>query len=374
VAEAERAILASLELAPEVADFHNNHGLLLRDTGRAQAALAAFERAIALEPSWGDARGNLALALESLSRWSDARGGFEAAIERAPQSAAAHQNLARVLLALGDFGRAWPHYRWRLMAQGLARTPPDESTTPLPQRLEGRRIALLGEQGVGDVLFFLRFAPELVARGATLAFRGDARLHAMLARTGLFAGGLSADGVAAPAGFHPIHVGDLPWLLRADDSARLPPPLPLQANFASAVVKGDGAIALTWRGGIASIGPARTQVKEVPLERLAAEARSRGTRFVSIQRHPRAGEREAVERLLGAPVEDASALNDDLEAMLAFLADARDYVGVSNANMHLRAGLGREATVLVPAPAEWRWMAHGEASPWFPHARVVRVD
>jgi hypothetical protein len=34
--------------------------------------------------------------------------------------------------------------------------------------------------------------------------------------------------------------------------------------------------------------------------------------------------------------------------------------------MHLRAGLGRAARVLVPCPPEWRWMARGGASPWFP--------
>ena len=41
----------------------------------------------------------------------------------------------------------------------------------------------MGEQGLGDVLFFLRWARLLRERGATLDFAGDARLHGMLART-----------------------------------------------------------------------------------------------------------------------------------------------------------------------------------------------
>jgi len=45
---------------------------------------------------------------------------------------------------------------------------------------------------------------------------------------------------------------------------------------------------------------------------------------------------------------------------------------VSNTNMHLRAGTGRPARVLVPRPAEWRWMATGDDSPWFPGFRVYR--
>jgi hypothetical protein len=58
--------------------------------------------------------------------------------------------------------------------------------------------------------------------------------------------------------------------------------------------------------------------------------------------------------------------------MLALLALVDDYVGVSNTNMHLRAGAGRSARVLVPAPPEWRWMVSGEESPWFPGFRIYR--
>jgi len=38
----------------------------------------------------------------------------------------------------------------------------------------------------------------------------------------------------------------------------------------------------------------------------------------------------------------------------------------------LRAGAGRTARVLVPRPAEWRWMAAGSSSPWFPGFSVYR--
>ena len=58
--------------------------------------------------------------------------------------------------------------------------------------------------------------------------------------------------------------------------------------------------------------------------------------------------------------------------MLAVLALIEDYIGVSNTNMHLRAGAGRTARVLVPQPPEWRWMAAGEESPWFPGFRIYR--
>jgi hypothetical protein len=67
-----------------------------------------------------------------------------------------------------------------------------------------------------------------------------------------------------------------------------------------------------------------------------------------------------------------TALNEPLEDMLALLALLDDYVCVSNTNVHLRAGAGRTSRVLMPHPPEFRWMADGDESPWFPGTRIYR--
>ena len=67
-----------------------------------------------------------------------------------------------------------------------------------------------------------------------------------------------------------------------------------------------------------------------------------------------------------------TALNEDLEGMLALVDLLDDYVCVSNTNFHLRAVRGRVGRVLAPNPPEFRWMAEGEESPWFPGTRVYR--
>jgi hypothetical protein len=69
---------------------------------------------------------------------------------------------------------------------------------------------------------------------------------------------------------------------------------------------------------------------------------------------------------------DCSILGDDLPELLRVLASLDDYVGVSNANMHFLAGLGKTARVLVPYPGEWRWMRRAGQSPWFPGFETYR--
>lgn len=376
VAEAERLMRSALALDATIPDFHNNLGLLLRDTARPDEAIACFRKALEVDPGWFEAYNNLGLTLEAANRWDEACAAYGEALRREPRFAAARQNLGRALLTLGRYREGWEQYRWRLLAQGLATQPPDAAATPLPASLAGRRMALRAEQGVGDVLFFLRFAPELARRGARLAFRGDARLHSMLERTGLFALGLEAD--AAPMGeLEPVFIGDLPWLLGIDDPVSFPPALPL-TPLAERVRRiratmGEGAplVGLTWRAGTLAPGPRRTLLKELSAAALGERLRARRARWVSVQRLPREGEREALAQALGAEVHDAAAANADLEEILAWMAVLDDYVGVSNFNTHLRACLGLPMEVLVPFPPEWRWGLSGR-SPWFPGMSVIR--
>ena len=58
--------------------------------------------------------------------------------------------------------------------------------------------------------------------------------------------------------------------------------------------------------------------------------------------------------------------------MLALLSLMDEYVTVSNTNVHLRAETGRTSRILVPNPPEYRWMAEGEESPWFPGCKGYR--
>ena len=380
-AEAERLMRAALATDASVPDFHNNLGLLLRDTGRREQALDCFRAAIAADPRWIEAQSNLALTLEALDRWDEAVATYREVLTAQPSHATVQQNLARALLATGAFGEAWPRYRWRLLAQGGAARAPDPRAQPWPDSLAGRRILLETEQGIGDVLFFLRFAPEAARRGAALALRCDARLHAMLERTGLFTLGLFGPGAAIP-GAETVAIGDLPWLLDMRDAARFPPPLALtpepgrlaQWRKRLETLGAAPRIALTWRSGVAATGPSRTQLKWIAPAELGRALRGVNATWIAVQRLPRAGEVEELAAAIAAPVHDLTAANSDLEDMLALLSLPDRYVGVSNANTYLRAGSGDSLDVLVAHPPEWRWLARGESTPWFPSARLYRED
>jgi hypothetical protein len=163
----------------------------------------------------------------------------------------------------------------------------------------------------------------------------------------------------------------------------IPPPLPLVAlpdrvEALRARLSEFGPppyVGITWRAGTPPAeqrGATWALHKEIGLDAIGKALRGIGGTLIALQRHPAPDEIDKLAAHAGAQVHDLCMLNDDLEAMLALLALIDEYIGVSNTNMHLRAGTGRDARVLVPRPAEWRWMTAGSESPWFPGFRIYR--
>jgi len=176
--------------------------------------------------------------------------------------------------------------------------------------------------------------------------------------------------------------GDLP----SASGVHFAPPLPLRADPArraamQARLQDFGPppyIAVTWRGGLMPDEPkpegVRYFAKQVPPELLAATLRPLDARVIAVQRRPQADEERRFTASLGRPVLDLNSVNDDLREALALLSLVDEYIGVSNTNMHLRAGIeGKTARVLVPTPPEWRWGLEGSSSPWFPGFTLYRA-
>jgi tetratricopeptide (TPR) repeat protein len=384
--EGEGAAREALRIDPRCVPGHSILAAALSSQGRSAAALPAYRAAVELAP--GDVR--LATGLGSaLFEAGETREGIEL-LERlrreVPDSAAVHQGLAWAYLATADFAKGWREYYHRPARGRLsAKQQRIELATDLPADLRGKRVCILREQGLGDELFFARFARTLIARGASVAYRADPRLVAMLQRTALFAEVVPGDAPLPAADYH-VLLGDLPLALRSQSNGaeeETPATLPLTAlaervEEVRARLTALGPppyIGVTWRGGIApeqNRGANWAFFKQVRLEALAKALRDAGGTTLVLQRLPKPGEIELMAEGVGRPAHDLSTFNDDLEAMLALLTVLDDYVGVSNTNMHLRAGLGKTARVLVPAPAEWRWMTAGERSPWFPGFRIYR--
>ncbi len=96
----------ALALDPDDFCAHSNRGAALLALGRFEDALAAFDRALALDPDNAAIHTNRGAALHALGRFEDALAAFDRALALDPGFAAAHENKGIVMAVIGDFDRA----------------------------------------------------------------------------------------------------------------------------------------------------------------------------------------------------------------------------------------------------------------------------
>lgn len=334
--------------------------------GRHDRAAELFAAIAEAHPGLWWAPYNAGLMLLHLGRTGEAEAALAEAVRRAPDRPEAHADHAAALLGLGREAEGWAEYLWRREAPRL---PEGRPRAALPADLRDRSFVLQNEQGLGDALFFLRYAATLRDRGARLFHDPLPKLAGVLARVAWL------EPIPRQPPDARIPLGDLPFLT----GAPAPPALPLAVlpDAAAAVERhltrlGPGPyLGVTWHAGI----PGGTAlVKDAPPGLLGRAARAWPGTVLVLQRVQVPGSVMAFHEGLGREVPDLSALSERLELMLALLDRLDAYAGVSNTTTHLRAGLGRSSHVLVPWPAEFRWRAGSERSPWFPDCPLHRQE
>lgn len=398
-----------IKLAPELPLAHSFLGAALDHQGRTLEALECHRIAAELAPRDARTVGTYASALTDAGLFFSGLRRFSRALALDPLLNSTREILSRALLRHGRMAEGWVEFEFRPpFEQFRVKHPEVVLSRTLPSDLDGRQICIVGEQGLGDEIFFLRYVPQLRKRGARIVYRGSNKIRSLLGRVSGIERVLE-EGAPIPPDAVVMLAGDLPHALGNISAAllpvinadginiglreflsytaifhpRLPPPLPLTPlDDQIALVRerlaqagGPPYLGLTWRSGT----PPREQqtpvwllYKEIGILPLAEAVRDFPGTLLALQRKPEAGELDAFARAVARPLHDFTDLNEDLEGMLALLALIDEYVGVSNTNMHLRASAGKTARVLVPRPAEWRWMDSGRASPWFPGFRIYR--
>jgi hypothetical protein len=240
------------------------------------------------------------------------------------------------------------------------------------------------DQGLGDDVFFWRYLPALHERGANVCYEVSPKLLELARRLPCVDEACERDAAGTPCDLR-IASSSLPFLsgqgLVANyaEACRVAP-LQEKTEAVRAKLRAAGAgpyLGLTLRGGrplgeVRGLRKLQTYSKVVGLGDLAGILRDWPGQIVWLQFKPLPGEAEEVARVSGKAVLDMSALNDDLESMLALLDELDEYLTVSNTNVHLRAMLGKASRVLVPMPPEFRWGRAGDGTIWFPGTRVYR--
>lgn len=111
-------------------------------------------------------------------------------------------------MSLGDFVAGWPDYESRWLVAAHMPAPVRHAVLDVTQ-VSGRRLLVVAEQGMGDCIQFVRYAPLLAHRGAEVWLSVPQAL-VWMCRTLAGVRGVVASGDPVPPADHVISMLSLP--------------------------------------------------------------------------------------------------------------------------------------------------------------------
>jgi tetratricopeptide (TPR) repeat protein len=361
----------AVRLQPGSAEAHHSLGVVLTNRERFPEAEASFREAIRLKPDLYEAHLSLGLLFEEQQQWDQATDCFAQAIRLRPDQPDAHVELAHLLLRGGDFERGWVEYEWRWHSRELRSRRRDFRQPRWDgSPLHGRTILLHAEQGLGDVVQFLRLAPLVKQHGGTVLFECPPALLD-LCRGAAGIDQLIPFGSAGPEFDVQAPLLSLPRILGTTVAT-----IPAQVPY----LQRDPARVEHWRRELASLPGYKVGIawqgnpehlwdykRSVPLETLAPLAAVPGVHLVSLQKGHGA---EQLQDVLGRwPVTD---LARDLTDTAAIMSNLDLVVCVDTVMAHLAGALAVPVWLALSFIADWRWLLDRDDSPWYPTMRLFR--
>ncbi|WOJ91308.1 tetratricopeptide repeat protein [Methylocapsa polymorpha] len=373
--EALAALDQTLQLRRDTPEAWLNRGNVLQELDRHAEAVASYDEALRIRPNYPEALSGLGVALKETGRIDEALVCFNEALEHKPAYSDARNNRAGALLLKGRLTEGFEDFesRW-----DRSNAPPRPFIQGPPQwngeNVQGKRIIVWDEQGLGDLIQFSRYLPRLIEAGADVTLlcrRNMRRLLRSLPKPVRFIDAIDPNEkfdfqsalLSLPRGFGTTLdtiPAQAPYLYAEPD---------LIAKWAERIGGEGFRIGICWHGN-AFINLKRT----VPLSNFASLGAIDGVRLISLMKDQSRIDAEGPDRTLRV-----ESLGDDFDGgpdsfidCAAAMATLDLIVTSDTAIVHLAGALGRPVVTALKHVPDWRWLMGRDDSPWYPTMRLFR--
>ena len=373
----------AIALAPDMAEAYNNRGTAFGDLELFEKAIVDYDCAIAKHSQFAVPYTNRGNALMRLGKIQEAADSYRKSIEQDAEYFGGHFGLSIALLKLGQYEEGWDKYEWRWKSNQL---PLRGLYYP---NWEGERakskddvLLLYGEQGIGDIIQFMRYASV-----AKTVWRGKVFIEVRhpvtrLAKTLRGIDGVITVGEKPPARTTAIAaMMSLPRILWPQQGGVIPSRVPYLStdDYLSDVwrarlkaFKSSGLlVGLCWAGMSREHSPELVAIdkrRSMSLSDFTPMGTVPGICWVSLQLGPPSEQVKTPPA--GMTIGDWTGDLADFHDTAALVECLDLVITVDTAVAHLAGALGKPVWMASRFDGCWRWLLNREDTPWYPTMKI----
>ncbi|GBR07195.1 tetratricopeptide repeat protein [Acetobacter oeni] len=315
---------------------------------------------------------NMACALGALNRSNEAIPLYEEAFRKSPDDESIRFGLASAYLKNGDYEKGWTQNELRPAV--LKR--PEKKPWRGEEDLNGKTLLLLGDQGLGDCIQFVRYIRFLSTSGTRLVLAVPAPLVRLFSNMPYDMDVHALDRLPLE---HDLSCPllSLPFALMRYIGTEIPSDVPYLKAYSEDVSR-FGTLpgpARKKRVGIVWSGAERPQygifyrARSSSLEGFAPVLEQTQVEFVSLQTGKPRDELSA-SRFQHVP--DPMGDVRDMADTAAIIQTLDLVISVDTSVAHLAGAMGKPVWMLTRSDCCWRWLEHRDDTPWYPTMKIFR--
>jgi len=375
-------ITLGLELEPA----HINLRFELANTynlvNRLDESLTIYQELDRLIPNNPSILYNIAFTLKKLGLLEESIPYYNRTLEINPNHAEAIFSRGLAYLVIGDFEKGWHGYEWRYSrpSQGSLRTY--DAPRWDGSDLNGKTILIHAEQGLGDTFQFIRYAKFVKEKNGFVIAAVQKPLITIMSRCNHIDQVVCVDDTPP---YFDVHspLMSLPYVLKTRIDT-IPNEIPyiyadekLTVEWKEKLAKDKNfKIGVCWQGNDNYATPllrATVAQKSIHPKQLAPICQVPGVSVYSLQKTTGTDQLNELPSTVKIITFDGDFDQSHGRFMdtAAVIKNLDLVITVDTSISHLASALGTPTWVMLPNPADWRWMLNRNDSPWYPN--VLRL-
>jgi Flp pilus assembly protein TadD len=384
----------AIKIEPEKAEYYSNLGAAQNQLEDFVEALSSYSKSIKLEPQNNTTRFNQAITQRMLGQIEEALSNYQKIIDSyknvsevkkgmsfnemvnsfTPELAKAVYNRGLLKLRLGDYEQGFKDHELRWLQPGAQAIFKGFENIKMwdGRNLGDGSLLIYAEQGMGDVLQFVRYIDEISKRVGKIFLKCHPPLHSLLSR-------LPKVELVAPNTI-PEHFDTFAPVMSlsfiCDSTVDNIPNEPFLKSQPELVKKwkkeiNDGFnVGFVWGG---SLDHMNEKNRSCRLKDFSSLFDLEEISFYSLQVGRNTAELKKIcEQKTN--LKDLGSLVSDFDDTAAIIDNLDIIILVDTSVAHLAGALGKKTWIILPYVPDWRWLKDKNYTPWYPTMKLFRQE